>query len=447
MSPYGLRRPAYPRHSRLPPRPHPTPRPAPARPAARVRPVPATATAVYSRSHLAPLRRSRPSSTSAPLHRAPQEEHQTQPAGRAKPRRKAARRSNGSRATAHHRRGRPHPLRRRGRQPVLPARLRPLRTNERDRHLQQAVRAVGRGVRRRHRRRRHDRPPRPPRRGRQPQKGTATGSRTETSGGCQQTTQREQARPPGGQLSAGERGVNIRPALTALKSDEPRNLGVAGERHTRIASTRQALSPLSSFGPCPGYGLARRRRPHRWAQRSGDVARPSSCKPDKQTRGSLLVPPSSRDRDAVIDGGSVGMCGSPQYLPPSISSEKLTAKEGIGIEVLSSRSERRCVCADGRRSLRSLRPRSAAEEPTLATCGWCRSSPRRATRRAARTSQTPVGATGGPSTPTHTTSWEVRLRNPTCATSPTRPRCIPSHWQSLARSRGLGLRDPISFAT
>ena len=38
------------------------------------------------------------------------------------------------------------------------------------RHLQQALRPLGRGLRRRHRRRRHDRPPRPPRRGRQPQR-------------------------------------------------------------------------------------------------------------------------------------------------------------------------------------------------------------------------------------------------------------------------------------
>ena len=34
------------------------------------------------------------------------------------------------------------------------------------RHLQQALRPLGRGLRRRHRRRRHDRPPRPPRRSR-----------------------------------------------------------------------------------------------------------------------------------------------------------------------------------------------------------------------------------------------------------------------------------------
>ena len=38
-----------------------------------------------------------------------------------------------------------------------------------DRHQQQALRPLGRGLRRRRRRRRHDRPPRPPRRGRRPQ--------------------------------------------------------------------------------------------------------------------------------------------------------------------------------------------------------------------------------------------------------------------------------------
>ena len=39
-----------------------------------------------------------------------------------------------------------------------------------DRHQQQALRPLGRGLRRRRRRRRHDRPPRPPRRGRLPQR-------------------------------------------------------------------------------------------------------------------------------------------------------------------------------------------------------------------------------------------------------------------------------------
>ena len=68
------------------------------------------------------------------------------------------------------RRGRLHPVRARGRQPVLPARLLPLRTSQPDRHLQQAVRPLGRGLRRRRRRRRHDRPPRPPRRSHRPQR-------------------------------------------------------------------------------------------------------------------------------------------------------------------------------------------------------------------------------------------------------------------------------------
>ena len=41
------------------------------------------------------------------------------------------------------RRGRLHPVRARGRQPVLPARLRPLRASQPHRHLQQAVRPLG----------------------------------------------------------------------------------------------------------------------------------------------------------------------------------------------------------------------------------------------------------------------------------------------------------------
>ena len=46
---------------------------------------------------------------------------------------------------------------------------RPLRTRLPDRHQQQALRPLGRGLRRRRRRRGHDRPPRPPRRGHRPQ--------------------------------------------------------------------------------------------------------------------------------------------------------------------------------------------------------------------------------------------------------------------------------------
>ena len=62
------------------------------------------------------------------------------------------------------RRSRLHPVRARSREPVLPARQLPLRTRIAHRHLQQAVRPLGRGLRRRRGRRRHDRPPRPPRR-------------------------------------------------------------------------------------------------------------------------------------------------------------------------------------------------------------------------------------------------------------------------------------------
>ena len=63
-----------------------------------------------------------------------------------------------------HRRSRLHPLRTRSRQPVLPAGVLPLRTRQPHRHQQQALRPLGRGLRRRRRGRRHDRPPRPPRR-------------------------------------------------------------------------------------------------------------------------------------------------------------------------------------------------------------------------------------------------------------------------------------------
>ena len=52
-----------------------------------------------------------------------------------------------SHPAARHRRSRLHPLRRRSRQPVLPTRLLPLRARLGHRHLQQALRPLGRSVR------------------------------------------------------------------------------------------------------------------------------------------------------------------------------------------------------------------------------------------------------------------------------------------------------------
>ena len=93
------------------------------------------------------------------------------------PRRRPPRRQPPTRAAqtrplpaAGRRRGRLHPVRARGREPVLPARQLPLRAGVADRHQQQALRPVGRGLRRRRRRSRHDRPPRPPRRSPLPQR-------------------------------------------------------------------------------------------------------------------------------------------------------------------------------------------------------------------------------------------------------------------------------------
>ena len=79
--------------------------------------------------------------------------------------------SPGSGAPTHrHRRGRGYfPFEARGGQPVLPAGRVPLRAGQCHRHLQQAVRPVGRSLRRRDRGGGHDRPAGPPRRGSQPQ--------------------------------------------------------------------------------------------------------------------------------------------------------------------------------------------------------------------------------------------------------------------------------------
>ena len=110
---------------------------------------------------------------------------------------------------ADHRRGRLHPVRGRSRQPVLPARLGPLRTRLTDRHQQQGLRPLGRGLRRRCRRRRDDRPPRPPRRGRRPQRRLLPTQRPRPRprprGHHRGTMTTEGVRfhlPPGGSLSA-----------------------------------------------------------------------------------------------------------------------------------------------------------------------------------------------------------------------------------------------------
>lgn len=72
--------------------------------------------------------------------------------------------------TDHRRRGRLPPVRARRREPVLPARLIPLRTRLPDPHQQPAVLRLGRRLRRPSRRRSHDRPHRPPRRRPHPQR-------------------------------------------------------------------------------------------------------------------------------------------------------------------------------------------------------------------------------------------------------------------------------------
>ena len=72
--------------------------------------------------------------------------------------------------TDHRRRGRLPPLRARRREPVLPARLIPLRTRLADPDQQPAVQRLGRRLRRPSRRRRDDRPHRPPRRRPHPQR-------------------------------------------------------------------------------------------------------------------------------------------------------------------------------------------------------------------------------------------------------------------------------------
>ena len=123
-----------------------------------------------------------------------------------------------------------------------------LRTRFPDRHQQQALRTVGRSVRRRRRRRSHDRPPRPPRRGHLPQ-------------GRQLPTQRPRPRPrPRGhqdqrleikhqRWSKFSRNTMVRiqaaltpcaPMLSSCSPSSPRQEATAGPRMTIAA--RLALS-------------------------------------------------------------------------------------------------------------------------------------------------------------------------------------------------------------
>ena len=134
------------------------------------------------------------------------------PAGRAAP--------PGPLPAARRRRGRLHPLRTRSREPVLPARLLPLRTRLADRHLQQALRPLGRGLRRRRRRRRDDRPPRPPRRRHHPQRRLLPPQEPRPRphphhrgrAGLTMTTQRE------GSIFTRRQGVHFQPSLTPISS-------------------------------------------------------------------------------------------------------------------------------------------------------------------------------------------------------------------------------------
>src|SRR6478609_1912312 len=134
-------------------------------------------------------------------------------AGRRPPRRPAAVRTHPARPLpiAGHRRGRLHPVRTRSSQPVLPARVVALRTSVGDRHLQQTVRPLGRGVRRRRRGRSHDRPPRPSRRSDRPKRRFLPHQRPRPRASPGIVNRRMNTR---GSIFNRRKGVNFRPPLT-----------------------------------------------------------------------------------------------------------------------------------------------------------------------------------------------------------------------------------------
>jgi hypothetical protein len=130
------------------------------------------------------------------------------------------------------------------RQPLLPARLLPLRAGLPHRHQQQALRPVGRGLRRRHRRRRHDRPPRPPRRSHRTQE-TATGSKTATSAASPRpppATEQHQSQGQGGSVFSRRNRVHIRPPLTSRRHSVPPSRLLAGNADVGLPPARQATA-------------------------------------------------------------------------------------------------------------------------------------------------------------------------------------------------------------
>ena len=101
-----------------------------------------------------------------------------------------------------------------------------------DRHQQQALRPLGRGLRRRRRRRRHDRPARPPRRSHRPQRRQLPtqdrdlGRRPPAA----TTDQTDQQQPGRGSTFARRQRVNFRPTLTLWTARGSRQeLGSDGE--------------------------------------------------------------------------------------------------------------------------------------------------------------------------------------------------------------------------
>ncbi len=86
----------------------------------------------------------------------------------------------------------------------------PIRTRLPHRHLEQALRPMGRGVRRRRRRRRNDRPTRPPRRGRLPQRRQLPSQRPRPRPSPKHQPQRIKINTTrGGQSSAGTAGSGL----------------------------------------------------------------------------------------------------------------------------------------------------------------------------------------------------------------------------------------------
>ena len=167
----------------------------------------------------------------------------------------------------HRRRGRLPTLRARRREPVLPARLLPLRTRLADPDQQPALQRLGRRLRRPSRRRRHDRPHRPPRRRHHPQRRQLPAPQPRH----RHPAQHQNPRP--GRLRTRRTGGLIFDRRIGLKFDRrrhPPGILAARNRERRGGSADRLLTPAG-----PRDQVRGRDWPTAWTHHDGPAGEPA----------------------------------------------------------------------------------------------------------------------------------------------------------------------------